>query len=300
MKTKLFKSAFFIACFACAINVSAQETKPDSLKYWKVGGNTSFTFNQVSFTNWAAGGEESAAGTFLFKSHFNYKKDKHAWDNDFDFGYGLSKQGTYKTSKTEDKIQLSSKYGYMASKYWYYTALVDFKTQIAKGYKDPKLQDVVISDWMTPGYLTSSLGMDFKRSENFSVYISPLTSKMTFVSNDSLSSAGAYGVEPGESMRSEFGGFAKVVFKKANLVKNVDFFSKVDFFSNYANNPQNIDVNWETIFNMKVNNYLTAMLSFNVLFDDDVKYVDNNGGIHGARTQLKQMFGFGLAYKFGS
>ncbi|MBN2165007.1 MAG: DUF3078 domain-containing protein [Marinilabiliaceae bacterium] len=288
---------FFL--FFLVLGLNAQ-TATDSTKYWNVGGNTSFTFSQVTLNNWAAGGENSYAGTFLFNSHFNYKKNKSAWDNELGFGYGLSKQDDLKASKTEDKLQVSSKYGYAASKHWYYSALVDFKTQVDIGYKDPRLQDVVISDLMSPGYLTFSLGMDFKKDDVFSAYISPVTSKMTFVIDDTLSATGAYGVDPGDNVRSEFGGYVKLVYKKANLLKNVDLTSKIDLFSNYAENPQNIDVDWETIVNMKINSYLTAMLKFNLLYDDDTKYIDIDGNEHGARTQTKQLFGFGLAYKFGS
>ena len=294
---KKILTAIFV--FSVGVSLFAQSEAPDSIKYWKIGGNTSFTFNQVSFNNWAAGGEEAVAGTFLLKSFFNYKKNKSAWDNDFNFGYGLSKQGNYKTSKTEDKIQFASKYGYEANKSWYYSALVDFKTQMAKGYKDPRVQDILISNWMSPGYLTASLGMDYKKSDNFSLYISPVTSKLTFVFDDSLSNAGAFGVDPGENIRSEFGGYVKMVFKKANLVKNVDFFTKADFFSNYSNNPQNVDVDWETSLNMKINDFLTAVFTLNLLYDDDTKYIDNNGVERGARVQTKQLFGFGLSYKFG-
>ena len=290
---------FIIFVISISINSFSQTVKNDSIKNWKVGGNTSFNFNQVSFNNWAAGGEPSIAGAYLLKSFFNYKKNKSAWDNDFNFGYGLSKQGNYKISKTDDKLQFASKYGYEASKSWYYSALVDFKTQISKGYKDPKVQEMVISDWMAPGYLTSSIGMDYKKSDNFSLYISPVTDKMTFVMNDSLSDAGAFGVDPGDNLRSEFGGYVKMVYKKSNLIKNVDFFTKADFFSNYSHNPQNIDVDWETSLNMKINDYLTAMFSLNLLYDDDTKYVDKNGKERGARVQTKQLFGLGLVYNFG-
>lgn len=292
-------SLLFILLFSTII-IKAQEESSDSTKYWKFGGNSSFTFSQVSLNNWAAGGEEAIAGTYLLKTHLNYKKKKVAWDNDFDFGYGLSKQSDYKASKTEDKLQFASKLGYEAHKYWYYSTLVDFKTQLASGFKDPLVQEVEISKWMSPGYLTLSLGMDFKRSDNFSVYISPVTGKMTFVTDDSLSFDGAYGVEPGENLRSEFGGYLKAVLKKSDIIKNVDFSTKLELFTNYSEKPENVDVDWETIINMKVNSYLTAMFKFNLLFDDDTKYIDDDGVEHGARVQTKQILGFGLAYKFGS
>ncbi|HRY99858.1 MAG TPA: hypothetical protein P5550_12450, partial [Bacteroidales bacterium] len=107
---------------------------------------------------------------------------------------------------------------------------------------------------------------------------------------------GAYGVDPGENLRSEFGGFVKVAFK-TDLMENVNFQTKADFFSNYLNNPQNIDVNWEVLIAMKVNKFITANLSTQLLYDDDINIVDKNGDI-GPRTQFKEIFGIGFAYKF--
>lgn len=301
------KNSFLLAmAMAVSFHATAQGTdnkaSADTTQLpsnWKVGGTSSLTFNQVTFTNWAAGGKESVSGTFYLKSFFNYKKAKVAWDNTFDLGYGLSQQGSDNPIKTEDKLMLASKWGYSAGKYWYYSALADFKTQMDDGYKDPPTNSVIISQFMAPAYLTLSLGMDFKRSENFSLYLSPLTTKMTMVYSDTLSKAGAYGVDPGKNLRSEYGAYVKMAAQKKNLLKNVDFYTRLDLFSNLAEKPENIDVNWETMFMMRVNKYLTAMATFNVLYDDDTKYVDKNNVTHGARTQIKQLLGFGVTYKFG-
>jgi hypothetical protein len=294
---KTFISLFLVTFIG--FSLQAQEAKPDSVKYWTIGGLTSFNFNQVSLTNWAAGGKNSIAGTFLYKNHFNYKKEKHAWDNLVDFGYGMTKQGTDNAMKTEDKLQLNSKYGYSAGKSWYYSALVDFKTQVDKGYKDPPTNSVLISRWLSPAYVTASLGMDYKPTPNFSLYLSPLTSKMTIVNDEELSAAGAYGVDPGETLRAEYGAFVKMIAQKKDLVKNVDFSTSVDLFSNLIDDPQNIDVNWQAALNMKINEYMSAVLSVNMLYDDNTKYIDAEGLEHGARTQFKQLFGVGVNYKFG-
>jgi hypothetical protein len=276
----------------------AQTVPVDTVKHWKVGGNSAFTFSQVSLTNWAAGGENSLSGTFLFNTFLNYTKNKSAWENTLDMGYGLTKQGSENIVKTEDKIQLVSKYGYQASQKWFYTALVDFKTQMGVGYKDPPENTIKTSEFFSPAYLLLSLGMDYKPNENFSLYLSPLTSKMTFVMDDSLSTAGAFGVEPGDNMRSEFGASLKSIYKKENLIQNVDFNTRLDLFSNLTDHPERIDVEWETRFTMKVNKFLSANLGTTLLYDNDIKYVNDEGVEEGPRIQLKQLFGFGINFKF--
>lgn len=278
----------------------AQDAPADSVKHWTVGGNSSFTFNQVSLNNWAAGGKNSLAGTFLLNTYFNYKKEKVNWDNVIDVGYGLTKQGTDNALKTEDKLNLSSKFGYSAGGKWFYSALLDFKTQMDKGYSDPPENTKMISKFMAPAYVNFSLGMDYKPSDEFSFFISPLTSKTTIVLDDTLSARGAFGVKEDKKLREEYGASAKMTIRKKDLIKNVDFTSRLDLFSNLTDQPQNVDMDWEMAFNMKVNAHLTTILSFHAIYDDDIKYKNKEGVEEGARLQFKQLFGFGINYKFGS
>jgi hypothetical protein len=274
------------------------ENDADTARYWKVGGNVAVTFSQVSLTNWASGGKNAIAGTFLFNAFLNYRKGKNAWENTLDLGYGLTQQGSENVVKTEDKIQVVSKYGHQASMKWYYTALADFKTQMDLGYKDPPENTILTSKFMSPAYLLLSLGMDYKPNDNFSMYLSPLTGKMTFVHNEALSNQGAFGVNPGDNLRSEFGASIKSIYQKKNLFENVDFKTRLDLFSNLADHPERVDIEWETKFDFKVNGFLSANLGTTMLFDHDTKYIDSDGVEHGARIQFKQLFGFGINYRF--
>ncbi len=79
--------------------------------------------------------------------------------------------------------------------------------------------------------------------------------------------------------------------------------TKLDLFSNYLHNPQNVDVSWETIIGFKVNKYISATITTQLVYDDDVKIaVDKNGdGINesfGPRTQFKEVLGIGFSYNF--
>ena len=278
-----------------AITISfAQDTEVKD--GWKKGGVGSISFSQVSLTNWAAGGENSVSGNLLFSAFANMKKGKFTWDNNFDFAYGLLKQGDQSMRKSDDKLNLSSKFGQHAYKSWYYSGLLDFRTQISSGYEyaDISENDVLISNFLAPAYLTVALGLDYKPSENFSVMIAPLAGKVTIVNDTTLSVA--YGVDAGQTVRNEFGGFVKIQLKK-ELMENVNFLTKLDLFSNYLNNPQNIDVNWEVLIAMKINKYLTATLSTTLLYDDDISILDSEGN-YGPRVQFKEVFGIGLSYNF--
>ena len=287
---------FFIIPFA-----GYAQTANDTVKVWKTGGTASLNLSQVSLSNWAAGGKSSTSATFLFNAFAKYDKNKLSWENNLDFGYGLLKEQDDKVVKTDDKIDFSSKIGLKSSGNIFYTALFNFRTQIANGYKYPNTDDA-ISTFMAPGYFTLALGADYKPNDRFSLFVSPLTGKMTVVADDDLSDAGAFGVDPGKKSRSEFGAFVKTQFK-TELVTNVSLQTKLDLFSNYLDKTQNIDIHWDVIVNMKINDYLSANLITNLIYDDDVDIaVDKDGdGIFekkGPRMQFKELFGVGFSLKF--
>jgi hypothetical protein len=282
----------------------------DSTQGWKTGGVLAVNLAQTSLTNWVAGGQNSVAVNGLFSGFWNYKKNKSAWDNSLDIGYGVLKQG--KNSgyrKTDDKIDFLSKYGQEAFKNFYYSFLFNFKTQMAPGYNYPN-DSVKISNLFSPAYIILALGMDYKPNAHFSAFIAPFTEKFTFVNDQKLADAGAFGVEPGKKSLSEFGGYIRAIYSKndfkSEFLKNVSFVSKVDLFSNYAKNPQNIVVNWETLIAFKVNKYISANFNTQLIYDDKIKvpYDKNHDGIIeegegvGSKVQFKEILGVGLAYNF--
>lgn len=284
----------------------------DTIAGWEKGGIISINLAQTSLKNWAAGGQNSVAVNGIFSAFANLKRGKSVWDNSLDIGYGLLKQGKDADfMKTDDKVDILSKYGREAFKDFYYAALVNFKTQMRPGFNYP---DVVnkISDLFAPAYLLTALGMDYKPDIYFSVFIAPLAGKFTFVNDAVLSSAGAFGVTPGEKSRSELGGYIRAAFTKndfkVEFLKNVAFTTKIDLFSNYKNNPRNIDVSWETLTALKVNKFITANFITHLLYDDNIKLPvdrDDNGIISefehnnpGSRIQFKEILGVGFSFNF--
>ena len=173
-------------------------------------------------------------------------------------------------------------------------SMPDLKTQFADGFTYPN-DSVAVSKFMAPGYMNLALGTDYIKDANFSVFGSPFASKTTFVMDDSLSQLGAFGVDKGKQIRHEFGAYLKVKWN-AKIMKNVDMKSKFEFFSNYLNNPENIDVNAEIAFVFRVNSLFSARAQWNLVYDDDIKIRDKNGNL-GPRTQFKSVLGIGISYK---
>ena len=281
----------------------------DSTQGWKRGGVFAVNLAQTSLTNWAAGGSNSFAVNGMLSTFANYKRNKSVWVNSLDLGYGLLKQGGSGYMKTDDKFDFLSKYGYEAFKNFYYSVLLNFKTQMAPGYKYPDKTNK-ISDLFSPAYLLLALGLDYKPSDHFSAFIAPVTGKITFVTDQKLSDAGAFGVKPGNKSLTEFGGYLRAIYTrndfKSAFLKNVTFTSKVDLFSNYLEKPQNIVVNWETLIAFKVNKFLSANVNTQLVYDDKIKVpFDRNGDgtietgeSIGSLIQFKEILGIGFSYNF--
>jgi len=274
----------------------------DTTTGWKKGGVFNVNLAQTSLTNWAAGGQNSVALNGLFSLFANYKKEKDVWDNSLNIGYGVLKQGKDADFfKTDDKIDFLSKYGREAFTNFYYAALLNFKTQMRPGYNYPDVTNK-ISDLFAPAYLLLAAGLDYKPDAYFSAFIAPLTAKLTFVTDQTLSDAGAFGVTPGEKSRSELGGYIRAIYSKNDFknefLQNVSFTTKIDLFSNYLKNPQNIDVSWETLIALKVNKYISVSLNTHLIYDDDIKIPVEGSETPGPRIQFKEIFGVGFSYNF--
>lgn len=286
----------------------------DSTEGWKKGGIITINLSQTSLTNWAAGGQNALSANGLISIFANYKKGKNLWSNTLDVGYGILKQGKDADFiKTDDKIDFLSKYGRKAAKHWYYTALLNFKTQMTAGYNYPN-DSVKISALFAPAYILGSLGMDYKPNDDFNAYISPLTSKITIISDQNLANQGAFGVDPaeydnmgaliteGKKGRFELGGYLRLEYRK-ELMENITVLTKLDLFTNYLDNPRNIDVGWETLLTLKVNKYISATLTAHLIYDDDIDIAvdtDDDGITDeiGPRTQFKEILGIGFSYNF--
>jgi len=306
---KIILTLLIAVLFAGLSNAQITEKEDDLKKVskdttdgWEKGGMFSLTLGQSNFTNWSAGGINNISFNALSSLFAKYKKGNLTWDNTLDLGYGLQKLGkgsTAQNQKTDDKIDFASKLGLKATDKLYYALLGNFKTQFYEGV-DYETK-TVISNLMAPGYLLIAAGIDYRPNKDFSVFFAPLTSKTTFVSDQVLADAGAYGVEPGDNIKSEFGGYLKTVYTK-DIMKNVNLNTKLGLFSNYLNNPQNIDVDWEVLLGMKINKYLTVNINTQLLYDDDIDIAvyDDNGTQtgYGPRIQFKEILGIGFSIKF--
>ncbi len=253
---------------------------------WKKGGHFGFVFAQSAFKNWTAGGENAISGNIKINYDLNYKKNVHDWATKFLINYGMTRIGGI-DKKTDDLFEINSIYGRRINDNWNFTFYGNFKTQFTTGYDYSTSPFTKISNAFAPAFLSFGPGLSFKKSENFYINYAPVTSKFIFVNDPDLNATGAFGVDPGKSMRYEFGSNLQM-FLKVKLMENVEFENMLNLFSNYLDNPQNVDVDNKFVLRMKVNKYLSATLGVNTLYDDNTIQ----------KIQLSEIFGVEFGFDF--
>jgi hypothetical protein len=261
---------------------------------WKTKGNFSLLFNQSNFSNWVAGGENNISGNISINYDFNYKKKEWSWDNKVQASYGLiqSKNAPYE-KKTDDRFEFNSILGKKAFGQWSYSYFLNFKTQFTKGYVYGSFPGggeyrTPYTNIFSPGYLTTGPGILWKKNENLHVNLAPATSKFTFVDKSfTLPNDAYFGVEQGKSMRYELGFYASGYYK-LNLMTNVSAENTLNLFSNYLEDPQNVDIDYSLAFVMRINRYLSTNLLFQAICDDNA--------FRGLQT--REIFGLGVNFGF--
>ena len=291
-----FSTSLLLLLMFNFVDIKAQS---DSVKHWTVTGENSLLFNQTTFSNWSAGGINSFGGNLGLNYDFNYKKDRWNWDNKLIIGYGLSKQESIGWRKNDDRFIFNSLLGWKQTEKWLATFFLNFQTQFAKGYDYSQTNEPLISDLFAPATLSFGPGFAYKASDNFKINLSPAASRITFVLNDELSQIGAFGVEPGKNIEYALGASLDLYYKK-EVLKNVTVENMLKLYSNYLDKPKNVDIDYTLSVFMKVNDYISASLGVQLVYDDDIRMPFEESGItkYKPQLQVKQLFGAGITYKF--
>ena len=288
-----------------------EETPKDSIPDgWTRAGNISLLFNQAAFNHeWTGGGTSNYAGNISLTYDFNYKKDKLSWNNKILADYGITKNRDDKYSrKTNDRLEYNSILGrQIKESNWYKSLFLNFKTQFTKGYEfneDLEPEDegyrTETTHIFSPAYIQFGPGLLWKKSDNLYVNISPATAKFILVDKefttvdesvpgalDAYNEDKYFGVDANETSRFEFGASLSG-YAKFNIMENITAENILNLYSNYLEDPQNVDVDYTFNLMMKVNKYISSNFTFQAIYDDNA--------VQG--FQIREALGIGLTYGF--
>jgi len=286
--------------------------------HWKEVNTASLDISEVAFVNWNSGGSNSISGLLGLEFQRNYNKDHLLWENRAVIRYGVNKQQNQSLRKTDDILELKSRFGFRkdTKSNWYYSANFSFATQFTNGYNYSNSDEKPISQFMAPAYMFLGVGTVYgEHIEEFSAYMSPLTLKSTFVLDQDLADAGSFGVTPavyddfgnrlskGKNSREEVGVLVTSAYENV-LMENISVRTLVSLYTDYLNDFGNVDIDWELNFKFKVNDHVRATMGSHIKYDNDVKIAVEDDDmpeetvIKGAKVQWKQLLGVGVSVDF--
>ncbi len=268
---------------------------------WKSKLEFSLLFNQSAFNfDWQGGGTSNVSGNSKIKYRFNYKKKSFLWENKLKADYGLSflKDEDF-PRKTDDRIEFNTRIGQRIGKgNWNYSFFANFLSQFDKGYRfgiDPETEETTRTEethFFSPAFIQSGPGLLWKKSDDININIAPVTSRMIFVDKEFTNIEGYvdgdyFGVDAGQSTRFEFGGSVAANIK-FTLVENFTIENILNLYSNYIEDPANVDIDYTLNLNLKINRYVSSSFIFQSIYDDNAT----------GAFQVRQVLGIGLNYKF--
>lgn len=275
----------------------AQEKAQDSIKTWHKEGKTAVLVNQSSFNNWLAGGTTNFSCTMNFDYKIVYKNEAWLWTSITDIALGFAKIDSEEfVKKTEDRLEINSQLERKSLKPWKWSSSFNLKTQNTPGYtfvanENNSIERIKSTGFFSPAYLRLGFGASYKKSEAFAFQFEPLTARVIIVDQIFTQSIGPeeryFGVKQGETTRWE-AGVSLAMQSKVELLKNVFFSNKISLFSNYLEDIKNVDLDYTGTLNIKVNDYLSAMIELQLVYDDNAL----------KDLQLRQVFGIAIGFPF--
>ena len=306
---------------------------------WTTSLKTQINVGQTSLSNWAAGGDNTVSLAAFVDGNANWKLGEMFWNNRLQLDYGfLYASSKPIVQKSTDRIYLESKWGYKApsTRYLYFSANYDFKSQFTTGYdyktpasvtdengnelKGSALRDVwrdaraLKSGFLAPAYTNLALGIDFVPTKWFSLNFAPLTGDLVIVNNEAL--RGAYsmplkkqyeGVAEGlpedgsqfSSVRFGFGAQLKMD-AKVNINDNFSYSTQVVLFANYLDIDHCPRLNWDNRIDWKLAKYFSFTITTNLIYDDTIMIVNDKDVDRfpegRSRVQFKESLAFGFTW----
>jgi hypothetical protein len=295
MKTILYIAVFLMAAFA----VQGQVVKIDTTSNWQKKLVANLNVNQAAFSsNWKGGGVNSFGINSGFNYEAKYTTDKIIWDKEIGLLYGFINNDGQGYRKNVDRIYLDTRYGWKLSDKWSVMTSLNFLSQFSKGYKyeDDALgveQELLISDFLAPAFITSATGFEYRPSNYFTLGLAPFSPRVTIVNDPTRFTKTVdpkpYGVDSTKTARYEWWAFQLTAdFNKA-LNEVVNLKARYMLYANYETFEwKTIDHRLDVMFNIQAGKFITVGIGGGLIYDFD----------QDTELQLSQLFQVGFSYSF--
>ena len=238
----------------------------------------------------------SFSGTLNFDYDIHYQSEQWNWTTTLDAALGYAKNmGQDYFNKTEDQLEINTLLNLKSSRRWNFSSSFNLKTQNAPGNNfietAGNIERIKTSGFFSPAYMRLGLGMAYKKEKKLALQFNPITARLIVVDRaftQNLAQGETYfGVEADKTTRWEAGA-SLALQSELMIFKNVVMSNQLSLVANYLQEVKNIDLDYTINFNMKVNEYLSAILEAQMLYDDNAL----------ADLQFRQVFGLAVSLPF--
>ncbi|HTX99448.1 MAG TPA: DUF3078 domain-containing protein [Bacteroidota bacterium] len=263
---------------------SAAATADTSKEFgWKHAMVSGLNLTQISFKDWAAGGDNALSYTLYLNGSSTLNEEKVNWGNSYKFAFGETRLGSQGIRKTDDEIYFESLLIYKVGVYVNPYLSATLRSQFAVGYTyDNAGNATSVSKFFDPGYLTQSAGVAYQPIPEVKTRIGLGVREII------TSQFNQYASEPGSTAVHKTrvdGGIEWVTEASFAIAENMTLGSRVEMFDPFKAMDRLFFLN-DNLITAKVNKYIAASVGVQILNDVNVS----------PRTQIKQVFALGFTY----
>jgi hypothetical protein len=257
----------------------------EKVNYWTTITAIGIDLNQGAFSkNWKNGGVNSLAVGGLLNYKATYSKEGYSYISEVRLEYGKINNKGQLQKKTKDRIFWDNKASLQLSKKWFFYGSVTFESQFDRGYfyyREPAENNIekqtLISKFMSPGYLTESIGFEYKPVSYFSTRLGTGTAKQTFILDTASlykpdvkhEKKDLYGVPRGKNFRNELAFQVTSTFGEKQIFTNVFLYARYNMFIPYDRKLEHIDHRLDLTLKSKINKFMNVTINGVGLFDKD-------------------------------
>ena len=261
------------------------------VSYWHKYVVFGINFNQASFSNnWAGGGVNSFALNSNLDYKIEYNKQPFVYTTQFILLYGRSKNRGQLSRKSNDRIFWDNKIATQMSKSWFFFGSLSFESQFDKGFNyDNNGNRTRISNFLAPGYVTESLGFEYKPNSTFDLRIGTGTARQTFVLDTVISNKPGpnYGVTQYRKFKNELA-FQAVAQYDKEIMQNLRITTRYQLFVPYGRSLKNVDHRLDATLAARINRLISVTVTGVALFDNDTS----------PQVQSNENLALGVLYRF--
>jgi hypothetical protein len=249
---------------------------------WRHSAVAALVLAQTASKDWAKGGEDSLAWTVTIDGKSVHDRPRTNWSDSYKLAFGQMKLGDLDFRKTEDKIDLESILTYKFGIYVNPYAAATLKTQFAKGYKYEKDEEIAMSKFFDPAYLTQSAGVGYQPIPQVKTRLGAAVREIF------TSEFNSYADDPEtdeiEKTRMD-AGLESVTDAEWHLKQNVLLKSKLEIFA-VLTEPRDVAVLNDSTLAVKVSKNISVNLNVLIVRDKTLS----------EKTQFKETLTLGLSY----